>query len=124
MNYAEHARSVCDHQRCAAAARNTPDDSGQLSGRSTAVVLHEFDDLLGRALANLTPIEVDAAHARLSRERDELCVLVGKLAAAEVELALGERSDRATLGRFIGERRELRRVGQFLDRYLEHRDEL
>ena len=60
--------------------------------------------------------EVHAAHARLRGERHELGVRLGDLAAAQVELLLGQHDDGAAFGRFVGERGELRGVGQALRR--------
>src|SRR5262249_13320578 len=57
-------------------------------------------------------VEVDAAHARCRAERDEL--VLAELALAEPELFLGQHYDRAALGRLVGERGELRDLGQLL----------
>ena len=58
-----------------------------------------------------SPSDVDAAHPRLRGERDELGGRLVEVALADPEL-LGEHHDRATLGRLVGERRELRGVGE------------
>ena len=68
-------------------------------------------------------VEVDAAHARLRGERDEGRVLAGRGGAADAEL-LGEHDDRAALGRLVGERRELRGVGELALGDARHREEL
>ncbi len=68
-------------------------------------------------LRNLLAVHVDAAHARLRGERDELGVgQFMNFAAADAILLLGEHDDAAAFGRFIGQRRELRGVGQFIAR--------
>ena len=46
------------------------------------------------------------------------------LAAADAVLLLGEDDDRAAFRRFVGERRELRRIGELALRYARQRDEL
>ena len=52
----------------------------------------------------------DAAHARRGAERDEL--VLAELALAQVEALLREHDDRAALGRLVGERGELRDLGE------------
>ncbi len=76
------------------------------------------------ALADGGAIEVDAAHAGLRRERDEMGVHRRHLAAADAVLLLGEDDDRAAFRRFVGERGELRRIGELALRYARQRDEL
>ena len=73
-------------------------------------------DGVGGALADHRPVHVQAAHARRGGERHEL-VLLAELALAQAELLLGEHDDRAALGRLVGERCELRDLGE-----LEHLD--
>ena len=73
-------------------------------------------------LRMLRPSDVDAAHARLRGERDELGAV--QLAAAEAVALLGEDDDRAPLGRLVGEARELGRVGELLLRDAGSRDEV
>ena len=53
-----------------------------------------------------------AAHARLRRERHEVRVALGDFALAQAELLLGEHDDAAAFGRLVGERGELRGVGE------------
>src|SRR5579864_3720579 len=56
-------------------------------------------------------IQIDPGHARLGREGDEFCFVGGKLAAAKLVLFFGEYNDGAAFGSFVGQRRELRRIG-------------
>ena len=63
-------------------------------------------------LAHAAAVEIDAAHAGLRGEGDEVGVMLGDLAAADAVLLLGEDDDGAALGGLVGEAGELRRVGQ------------
>ena len=56
--------------------------------------------------------KIHAAHARLGGERDKLRVRLGDFAGAQVELLLGQHHDAAAFRGFVGERGELRGVGQ------------
>ena len=70
-------------------------------------------DRVGRALADLAPVQVDAAHPRLRGERHEAWrPSLLDVALAEAVLLLGQHDDAAALRRLVGERGELRRVGQ------------
>ena len=83
----------------------------ELRWRLPAVVLDAPDDRVTGALAQARAVVVDAAHAGLGREGDE-----GRLVGRELALAdpvlLGEHDDRAALGRLVGERGDLRDLGQ------------
>ena len=70
----------------------------------------------------LRPSDLDAAHARLRGERDELGAL--QVAAAQPVSLLREHDDRASLGCLVREARELRRVGELLLRDARRRDEV
>ena len=104
------------HQRSTAALRDPFDDLVEFGGTSPPLSRTNLTDLIGRALADPAPVDVNAAHAGLRGERDELGVLFGQFAAADVELALGQDHDRAAFRGFVGERSQLRGVGQFFDR--------
>ena len=56
--------------------------------------------------------DVDAAHPGLGGEGDEVRAERGHVALAQAVLLLGEHHDRAALRRLVGERGELRRVGE------------
>ena len=56
--------------------------------------------------------QVHAAHARLRREGDERGLAVAQFPSAQLEFVLGEDDDRAPLRRLVGQRGELRRIGQ------------
>ena len=67
-------------------------------------------DRVGRALADLAAVQVDAGHARLRRERHEHRLLRREVALPQAVPLLGQHDDRPALRRFVGERGELRRV--------------
>ena len=75
-----------------------------------AVLLDPAADRVGGALADAATVHLDAAHARLRGERDELGAV--QLAAAQVVPFLREHDDRAPLRRLVREARELGRVGE------------
>ena len=63
----------------------------------------------------LAAVEVDAAHARLRGEGDELRAQRLHVALADAVLLLGQHHDAAALGRLVGQRGELRGVGELGD---------
>ena len=73
--------------------------------------LDPAQDRVAGALAQAAAVDVDAAHARLGGERDELALQRGDVVLADAVL-LGEHDDRAALGRLVGERGHLRGLGQ------------
>ena len=78
--------------------------------RRLEVIEHRVD----RALADPRAVDLDAAHPALRGERDELGAELVDVAAADAVFLLGQHDDRAALRRLVGERGELRRVGQLL----------
>ena len=77
-----------------------------------ALLFKEARDGVHRALADARAGQVHAAHAGLRGEGNKLGVNAAQVAAAQVVLLLGQHHDRAAFGSFVGERRELRGVGQ------------
>ena len=71
-------------------------------------------DRVDRALAHPRAADLDAAHAALRGERNELGAQLGQVAAADAVFLLGQHDDRAAFGRLVGERGELRRIRQLL----------
>ena len=69
------------------------------------------------------PVEVDAAHPGLGRERHERRLVLGELVLADPVL-LREHDDRAALGRLVGERGDLRDLRELDLAHPGHRDEL
>ena len=74
-------------------------------------------------LRSRVPFEVDAAHPRLGAERDE-ARRARRSACSRMPVLLGEHDDRAALGRLVGERGELRGLGQLELADAGHREEL
>ena len=66
---------------------------------------------LGRPLADLAAVEVEPRHPGRGREGHE-GVLAFELALPDVEALLGQHHDGTALGRLVGQRRQLGRVGQ------------
>ena len=57
-------------------------------------------------------VKIHAAHARLRGEGHERRVRLVHFAGAQVELLLGQHHDAAAFGRFVGERAQLRGIGE------------
>jgi hypothetical protein len=58
--------------------------------------------------------DLDAAHAALRGEGNEVGAQLGEIAAANAVSLLGEHDDGAARGGLVGERGELRDIGQLL----------
>ena len=71
-------------------------------------------DRIDRALADPAAVQVDAAHPGLRRERHELRMRLEQLPLADTVQLLRQHDDRSPLGRLVGERRELRDLGELL----------
>ncbi len=124
MNDAKRPRFLCHDQRRAARSRDAVDDRPQFSRRLAAVRGDVLLDGIGGAFAHFSPVQIDARHSRLRRERNEHRALVRELAFADAVLLLREDDDGAAFGRFVGERRKLGRVGDFALGYSRHWHEL
>src|ERR1035437_1776940 len=83
------------------------------SGVSPAI-MDERGDAIGGAFAPASSVYIDAAHAGLRGEGDEVGLVRCHFAAAEVVLFLGQDHDGAALRGFVGQTGKLRRVGQLL----------
>jgi hypothetical protein len=103
-----------DDERCASGARGGLDGLGDFGGIGAAEGFDVRLDRIGRALADAAAFDVDAAHAGLGGEGNEGGVRMRQFAAADVELLFGEHHDAAAFGSFIGERGELRGIGELL----------
>ena len=77
-----------------------------------ALLLKEARDGVHRALADARAGQIDAAHAGLRGEGNKLGVNAAQVAPAQVVLFLGQHHNRAAFGSFVGERGQLRGVGQ------------
>ena len=94
-------------------ARDGLDLALQLRRQRTALRLSATAPIASAAPLRISPaFEVDAAHARLRAEGDELRAERLHVAPADAVLLLGEHDDRAAFGRLVGQRGQLRRVGQ------------
>ena len=109
---AERAAVFGDRQRRSALAGDAIDLAAQLRRQRVAVLLNKSLDGVDGALADRAAVEVDARHAGVRRERHERRLVRGELASAQAVLLLGEHDDRAALRRLVGQRRELRGVGE------------
>ena len=128
MDDAEQAAVLGDRERRAARLGDPLGDRLQLAHRR---VLHHRDrdvaarhrssaraaiDIgqhrIDRALADRGALDIDAADPRLRRERDEMRVERRHVAAADAVFLLGEDDDRAAFRRLVGQRGELRRIGE------------
>ena len=75
---------------------------------------HELDDRVGGALAKLPSFEIDAAHPRVGRERNERRLVFRDVAAPQAIFLFRQDHDRPAFRRFIGQAGQLRCIGQFL----------
>ncbi len=99
--------------------RRATSSTARLQRRREAAA-QRFDmaaDRIGRALAQLplpavAALQVGTAHARLRREGHEARAERGHVALAQLELLLGQHHDAAAFRRLVGQRGQLRGVGQ------------
>ena len=93
-------------------ARETRSTMGSRSeGTVPALLDHPLLHRVGRTLADLAPVEVEPGHAGRGRERHEHVPGL-EVALPDVEALLGQDHDGAPLGRLVGQRRQLGRVGE------------
>ena len=124
LDHAERARAIGHHQRRARpGARRSRPRAAASGGSAPPCAVQPWLDRIGRALADLAAVEVDAAHARLRAEGDELRAERLHVAPANAVLLLGQHHDRAAFGRLVGQRGQLRRIGQLRGADARRRDE-
>ena len=111
LDHAEDLRVAGDGERRRALAGDPVDRRLQLRRRLAALVGDPAQDRVAGALAQPRAVVVDAAHPRLGGEGHELGAVRGELVLAQPVL-LGQHDDRAPLGRLVGERGQLRGLGQ------------
>ena len=105
--------------------RDAVDDACELGRRRDRPRLRPTSTIASAApLRRRVAVEVDAAHARLRRERARSWASCGADLVLADPVLLGQHDDRAALGRLVGERRQLRRLGQLGLVDAGHRDEL
>ncbi len=120
MNDAQDFATFRDDERRSAGARNFVNPLADLFRKCAAQAIHVGTDGFRRAFADGTGRltvafgEIHTAHARLRGERDELCVQLGHLTRAQVELLFRQNHDGTAFGCFVGKRRELRGIGEAL----------
>ncbi len=112
MNDAERGGVLGNDEGSATGARDVFNVIADLPGQGRTLIFKEARDGIYRPLANADAVQVDAAHARLSGERDELGMDAAHVAAAQVVLLLGEHDDGAALRRFVRKRRQLCGIGE------------
>ena len=107
-------------ERCRALGRDLVQQVRDHGVDRAALAADPLGDRVAGALADLAAVEVDARHPGLRREGDELHALDAP--RPQAELLLGEDDDRAALGRLVGERGELRRLGEVARQDVRRRD--
>ena len=123
VDHAHHLGVARHGQRGAALAPDPVEHRLELGRGAPAFLGDELDHGVTRALAQVLAVQVDPAHPGLRGERDELRVQLGHVVLADPVL-LGEHDDRAALGRLVGQRGQLRDLGQLGFGDARHRDEL
>ncbi len=101
-------------KRRAALPRDPLDDHARGIRERPPLVVDVLLDRVGRSLADLVAIQVDAAHPRLRAERNEPRPQPSDVDLAQPELRLRQDDDAPPFGGFVGERGELRRLGDTL----------
>src|ERR1035441_7740107 len=124
MHHAEGAIAIGHHQRGTAEARDAVGDLDQLRRDLAVLLADELGDAIGGAFAHASSVYIDAAHAGLRGEGDEVRLVRGHLTAADVVLFFGQDHDGTALRRLVGQAGKLRRVGQLLFAHAYQRKEL
>ena len=114
MDRAENPAIFRHGQRRAAGLGDTLGNRGEFTHGRVGFGLKVGKYGVDRALADGRVLEINAAHARLRRERHEFGIERCHLAAADAVLLLGEHDDGAAFRGLVAERGELRRIGQLL----------
>ena len=99
-----------DHERRATEPGDGVDLVHELDRDGAASLLHPAPDRVGRALADAAALEVEAAHPGLRGEGHQLGT--GDVTRGNAVPLLGERQDRASLGRLVGQARQQRGLGE------------
>jgi hypothetical protein len=84
VNYAKCAASVGNRKRSSSPLSYTSRQLGQFGWNVAALLPNELDNGLCGALSNLAAVDVCTAHPGVRRKRDELCLAITKLTAAQV----------------------------------------
>src|SRR5262249_49653830 len=97
---AEDAAVFGDEQGSSASVGDIGDGLLHRVGDFVAALGDVFRDRVGRALADLCSVEIDAGHARLRGEGNERRIEIAEFAAAEPVLFFYENDDGAAFGSF------------------------
>ena len=109
----EYAAILRHQQRRAAAVGDFLNTIFCLLGNLVAVLGDVRGDGFRRAFANLFAVEIHARHAGLRGERNKHRIVRSQFAPAQPIFLLHQHDDGAAFRCFVGERRELRGVGEF-----------
>ena len=115
LNRAERQHVGRDDERRAAAMRDLVHCFRDWLRKYSARRFDKPADRVGRAFANThfrfraVGVKIDTAHARLRCERHKRGLQFVHLARAQSEFLFRQHDDRASFGRFIGQRAQLRR---------------
>src|SRR5262249_12519361 len=83
-----------------------------IAGSPVATLSDKLTDGVHGSFAKLSPLKVDAAHARIGRERDKRGLAFGNVAATKAIFLFGQDHNRAALRRFIGQAGQLGSIRQ------------
>src|SRR5262249_12861668 len=112
LDHAEHLLAGGDDQRRRTVTGDVVDRAAYFEREVAALRARPGLDRVGGTLADGAAVQVHAAHARLSGEGYERPTHRVHVALAQAMPFLGEYHDAAAFGRLVGQRGELRRVGQ------------
>ena len=118
-----HPRAIDHHQRRAALLGDVLHRGMDCRRELVVHLLHVVLDGIGGAFADLPPVHVDAAHARLGRERHKRRPHGLDIALAYAILFFCQDDDAAALWGLIGERGQLGGIRQFPDLHPLSREE-
>src|SRR6202453_3870760 len=123
MNHAQRPGIFSDEQRRPAGIRNAVHRLHRFLRHRPAGLLDIFHDRIPRALANLSPVHVDAGHARHCRKWNERRRHRSQLPPAQSVLIFRQHHDRTAFRRLVCQRRELRRISEFALTHARRRNE-
>ena len=124
IDNAENLVVLSHNQRCAALGRNRLDNSITVRRIHTACMGHITLHGICCAFSDFAAVKVDAAHTGHGSKWDKVHILVLKASATNSKLLLCQHNNASALGGFIGQRRKLSGVRQFLNINTIYRNEL
>ena len=105
VDHAQQALAVAHRQRRSAGARNAVAHVLEVARDLAAPFHDERDDRVGGALSELATLEVDSAHPRVRRERNERRLMLRDVPAAKTVFFFREDHNGSTFGRLVGQAR-------------------